>query len=232
MSKNVKKNLFTNTKEFLQILEQFIHLDPDPTTLINADPCGSGSETLAWTVQFLCRKGYPIHQEGFPVLYLAISGVPDLLKRILASPPSSSVPLLRSELRPRESRSSNWKMKDLVSFRRRKFDRKRSPKRTDLLGSLGFFLSDRRATQHKLDFIPCIDIIIDPYKHSNRFFCLFSHVILINFMYGTSTCCLNEVKVPYKKTGTLIILITCIRSLPFQGPKMSRFQGSPFQWTL
>jgi hypothetical protein len=24
----------------------FAHLDPDPTTQINADPCGSGSETL------------------------------------------------------------------------------------------------------------------------------------------------------------------------------------------
>jgi hypothetical protein len=40
---------------------------------------------------------------------LEISGVLDLLCRSLASGPSSSVPLLLSELSPRCSRSSSWK---------------------------------------------------------------------------------------------------------------------------
>ncbi len=45
-----------------------LQLDPYPTTQICADPCGSESETLAWTVQFLRRKGlYPEHQKGFPL---------------------------------------------------------------------------------------------------------------------------------------------------------------------
>jgi hypothetical protein len=45
MRKNVEKDNLTKIFKFFQFL-QFLKLDPDQETQINADPCGSGSETL------------------------------------------------------------------------------------------------------------------------------------------------------------------------------------------
>jgi hypothetical protein len=45
MRKNVEKDNLTKILKFFQFL-QFLKLDPDQETQINADPCGSGSETL------------------------------------------------------------------------------------------------------------------------------------------------------------------------------------------